>query len=63
MRKAKWNAGELRPEYKRTDFKKLERGKYHKQMNAGSNIVAVDDALPCVLQVAHRASCPIKAGD
>lgn len=33
---------EMRPEYKRSDFKKLERGKFYQRVVAGSNVVVLD---------------------
>jgi hypothetical protein len=40
MKKAKKSfADEMRVEYKRSDFKKLERGKFYKQVIARSNVV------------------------
>jgi hypothetical protein len=33
---------ELRPEYKRSDFDKLERGKYVERLKKGSNVVVLD---------------------
>jgi len=42
MRKAKPRSDELRAEYKRSDFKKLERGKYYQRVKASSNVVLLD---------------------
>ena len=42
MNKAKTRSDELRAEYKRSDFKKLERGKYYRRIRANSNVVVVD---------------------
>jgi hypothetical protein len=43
MRKAKTIVEDsLRPEYKRSDFKELVRGKYVEQLRASSNVVVVD---------------------
>ena len=40
MKKAKKDSdNEMRAEYKRSDFKKLERGKFYKQVMKGSNVV------------------------
>jgi len=36
MKKAKPVSDDLRTEYKRSDFKKLERGKYYKRIKASS---------------------------
>lgn len=35
------NSDDLREEYQRSDFQKLERGKYLAQVQAGSNIVVL----------------------
>jgi len=48
MKKIKSTSDELRPEYKRSDFKKLERGKYYQRIRASSNVVVID---PEVLDV------------
>ena len=43
MKKAKPAAGdELRPEYKRSDFGQLVRGKYVERLRKGSNVVILD---------------------
>lgn len=43
MRKAKHTAtGELRSEYKRSDFKALVRGKYIARLRTSSNVVVLD---------------------
>jgi hypothetical protein len=40
MKKAKKNSDNgMRAEYKRSDFKKLERGKFYKQVTTKSNVV------------------------
>lgn len=36
---------DLRPEYKRSDFGKLERGKYVERLKKGSNVVILDPRL------------------
>jgi hypothetical protein len=48
MKKAKSTVEELRAEYKRSDFKELERGKYYERVKASSNIVVLDDELAAV---------------
>ena len=48
MKKVKSTSEELRAEYRRSDFKKLERGKYYERVRAGSNVVVLDDALAAV---------------
>ncbi len=46
MKKAvKADVDELRPEYKRSDFGSLVRGKYAKRLAEGSNVVVVDPEL------------------
>ena len=42
MKKVKSTSNELRAEYKRSDFKKLERGKYYERIRASSNVVVLD---------------------
>jgi uncharacterized DUF497 family protein len=70
MKKAKTVADELRTEYKRSDFGKLERGKYYKRVMASSNVVVLDadvaavfpnsasvnKALHTLVEVAQKAS-------
>lgn len=48
MKKARSTSDELRREYKRSDFKKLERGKYYKRIQASSNIVVLDPDVAAV---------------
>lgn len=48
MKKAKRNSDGLRAEYKRSDFKKLERGKYFERINARSNVVILDPEISAV---------------
>lgn len=42
MRKTKPAANELRPEYKRSDFGRLVRGKYVKALQKKSNVVVLE---------------------
>jgi hypothetical protein len=71
MKKAKKPRGdELRPEYKRSDFQSMVRGKYVDRLRTGSNIVVLDpdvarlfpngasvnDALRALADIAKRAS-------
>lgn len=72
MKKAKSASNDLRAEYKRSNFKKFERGKYYKRVKASSNIVlldpgvaavfpnsaAVNNALRSLIEVAQRISGP-----
>ncbi len=48
MKRVKSKADELRPEYKRSDFKKLERGKYYERIRASSNVVVLDPEVAAV---------------
>ncbi len=48
MKKAKSASGDVRPEYKRSDFKKLERGKYYERVKASSNVVVLDPEVSVV---------------
>jgi hypothetical protein len=70
MKKAKLPSDELRAEYKLSDFKKLERGRYYERVKASSNVVvldpevaavfpnsdAVNKALHSLIEVGSRAS-------
>jgi len=70
MKKVKPGSDELRPEYKRSDFGKLERGKYYQRVMERSNVVildaevaavfpnstAVNKALHSLVDVAQKAS-------
>lgn len=70
MKKVKSTSDELRTEYKRSDFCKLERGKYYERVKASSNVVvldsemaevfpnsaAVNKALHSLVDVAQKAS-------
>ena len=48
MKKVKSTSDELRAEYKRSDFKKLERGKYYERIKASSNVVVLDPEVAAV---------------
>jgi hypothetical protein len=48
MKKAKSKSDELRPEYKRSDFRKLERGKYYERVRVSSNVVVLDPEMAAV---------------
>ncbi len=49
MKKAKSTSDdELRTEYKRSDFRKLERGKYYDRVKASSNVVILEDEIAAV---------------
>lgn len=70
MKKVKAKSDELRAEYRRSDFGKLERGKYYKRVMANSNVVVLDadvaevfpnsasvnKALHSLVEVAQKAS-------
>lgn len=71
MKKANKSRGaEMRAEYKRSDFKKLERGKFYKEVMTRSNVVVlkpqvaeafpnsaiVNETLSGLLQLAKRSS-------
>ena len=42
MKKDSSKADELRSEYKRSDFGKLQRGKYYERVKESSNVVVLD---------------------
>jgi site-specific DNA-adenine methylase len=48
MKTVKSTTDELRAEYKRADFKKLERGKYYERIRASSNVVVLDPEVAAV---------------
>ena len=48
MKRVKPRPDELRREYKRSDFKKLERGKYYERIKASSNVVVLDPEVRAV---------------
>ena len=48
MKKVKSTSDELRTEYKRSDFKKLERGKYYERIRVSSNVVVLDAEVAAV---------------
>ena len=48
MKKSKTRSDDLRPEYERSDFTTLERGRYYERVRAGSNVVVLDDELSTV---------------
>jgi hypothetical protein len=48
MKKVKSTPDELRAEYRRSDFKRLERGKYYERIRASSNVVVLDPELAAV---------------
>ena len=48
MKKDKFTSQEFRAEYKRSDFKKLERGKYFERMQTSSNVVVLDREVAAV---------------
>jgi hypothetical protein len=48
MKKAKSTSDELRAEYKRSDFRRLERGKYYERVKASSNVVVLDPVVAAV---------------
>jgi hypothetical protein len=45
MKKAEKAAGDLRPEYQRSDFPALVRGKYVERLRSSSNVVVLEPEL------------------
>jgi hypothetical protein len=73
MKKSKGSTVDgMRPEYKRSDFKKLERGKFYEKVVASSNVVVleprvakafpnsarVNQVLSSLLELAQQSSRP-----
>ena len=50
MKKARTNHDDLRPEYKRSDFGRLERGKYYNRVKANTNVVVLDPDVASVFR-------------
>ena len=50
MKRVRITSDELRVEYKRSDFKKLERGKYYERVRARSNVVVLDPDVASVFR-------------
>ena len=48
MKKTNSQPDELRSEYKRSDFKKLERGRYHERVRKSSNVIVLDPEIAAV---------------
>jgi hypothetical protein len=48
MKKVKATSDELRRGYKRSDFEKLERGKYYERVRGSSNVVVLDPEVAAV---------------
>ncbi|MFZ0706683.1 MAG: hypothetical protein WAM71_13840 [Candidatus Korobacteraceae bacterium] len=48
MKKTNGQPDELRSEYKRYDFGKLERGKYYQRVRKSSNVVVLDPEVAAV---------------
>lgn len=48
MKKVKSPNHDLRAEYRRSDFKKLERGRYYQRVKASSNVVVLDPEVAAV---------------
>ncbi len=50
MRKVKRISDELRREYKRSDFGRLERGKYYHRVKANTTVVVLDPDVASVFR-------------
>lgn len=48
MKKTNSEPDEIRPQYKRSDFKKLERGRYYERVKKSSNVVILDPEIAAV---------------
>jgi hypothetical protein len=76
MKKVRSESDELRADYKRSDFARMERGKYAARMKASSNVVVLDPevaavfrnstdvnkALHSLVEVAQKATRPKSRG-
>jgi hypothetical protein len=62
MKKAKApNAGELRPEYKQSDFKELVRGKYVERLQTSSNVVVLDPEVAALFPNAAAVNAALRS--
>jgi len=62
MKKAKKPAsGELRAEYKRSDFEVLVRGKYAKRLQVSSNVVVIDPEVADLFPNAAAVNAALRA--
>jgi hypothetical protein len=62
MRKAKTAAeDELRPEYKRSDFGDLVRGKYAERVRASSNVVVLDPEVADLFPNAEAVNAALRS--
>ena len=50
MKKARTSRDDLRREYKRSDFGRLERGKYYARVRANTNVVVLDPDVASVFR-------------
>lgn len=48
MKRVRSTSDELRAEYKRSDFRKLERGKYYERIQENSNVIVLDPEIAAV---------------
>jgi hypothetical protein len=60
MKKVK-KSGDLRPEYKRSDFGKLVRGKYAKRLQDSSNVVVLDPEIADLFPNAASVNTALRA--
>jgi hypothetical protein len=60
MKKIK-KSGDLRPEYKRSDFGKLVRGKYAKRLQQSSNVVMLDPEVAYLFPNAASVNAALRA--
>lgn len=61
MKKTKSVPDELRSEYRRSDFKKLERGKYYAKVKEQSNVVVLDSDLTAVFPNSAAANKALRS--
>jgi hypothetical protein len=62
MKKAKTlDAGDLRPAYKRSDFKELVRGKYVERLQTISNVVVLDPEVAALFPNAAAVNAALRS--
>ncbi len=50
----------MRPEYKRTDFAKLERGKFYKEVAKGTSVALIDPKLAKAFRTSEAVNSALR---
>ena len=52
---------DMRPEYKRSDFPKLERGKFFKEASKGTSVVLIEPTLAKVFPTSEAVNAALRS--